>query len=316
MTSFCYAAVSCLAGLLLSAGAKPPLTPAPEMLAPWTEILRAEQPDDAYAAVYNTGDAALLFLGAKHSIRTDSLTFQIIQDAYAHFDIDAVIFEGFPYSRGENAQWLIDWAAAKKETDGFQEGGETVPTVRGALGEGAVLRGGEPDDGDIRDRVLSAGFSPEDLLGFYTLRSIPQWLRERRIEGPTDARLPTLIEEELDGNRNRLDMGAETLADYAAWARWYEQTNGRSFGASFDLEETGPLADGPYGSNRVAAAISRARAEFLHEIMMRRLNEGGTLMVVFGGSHLMIHRPALDHALGEPCYFGEDLPRAAVSCSE
>lgn len=314
MTLFRYAALSFLAGLLLSAGARPPLTPAPEMLAPWTEALRAAQPDDAYAAVYKTGDAALVFLGAKHSTQTNSRTFKLIRDAYAHFDIDAVIFEGFPYSRGENAQWLLDWAAAKKETDGFQEGGETVPTVRGALGEGAVLRGGEPDDADIRDRVLSAGFSPEDLLGFYTLRSIPQWLRERRIEEPADVRLPALIEEELDRNRERLDMAPETLADYAAWARWYEQTNGRSFGASFDPEETGPLADGPYGSNRVAAAISRARAEFLHELIIRRLNEGGTLMVVFGGSHLMIHRPALDHVLGEPCYFGEDLQHAAGSC--
>lgn len=309
-----YAAVFCLAGSLLSAAAQPSLTPAPEKLSPWTAALRSAQPEDAYVAVYKTGDALLLFLGAKHATQTDSLTFKIIRDAYAHFDVDVVIVEGFPYARGENPQRLIDWAAEKKEIDGFQEGGETVPAVRGALSEGAILRGGEPDDADIRARVLAAGFSPEDLLGFYTLRSIPQWLRERKIEDVEDAQLPALIEEELAGNRKRLDMTPETLAYYAAWARWYEQTNGRPFGASFDPEETGPLTDGPYGSNRVAAAISRARAEFLHETIMSRLNEGGTLMVVFGGSHLMIHRPALDYVLGAPCYFGEDLKRAAVSC--
>lgn len=29
---------------------------------------------------------------------------------------------------------------------------------------------GEPDDADIRDRVLARGISLQDLLGFYTLR--------------------------------------------------------------------------------------------------------------------------------------------------
>ena len=309
-----YVALSCLAGLLLVACARPLLAPAPEKLSPWTVALRAAQPDDAYAAVYKSGDAKLLFLGAKHSTQTDSLTFRIIRDAYAQFAIDGVIIEGFPYARGENPQRLIDWAAEKKQADGFQEGGETVPAVRGALAEGAALRGGEPDDADIRIRVLSEGVSPEDLLGFYTLRSIPQWLRERKIDGAADPRLRALIEAELETNRRRLDLEAATLADYAAWARWYEQINERPFGASFDPEETAPLADGPYGSNRIAAAISRARAAFLHEVIVRRLNDGGTLMVVFGASHFMIHRAALDHVLGAPCYVGAELRDAVAAC--
>jgi hypothetical protein len=43
------------------------------------------------------------------------------------------------------------------------------------------------------------------------------------------------------------------------------------------------------------------------------LNAGETLLVVFGASHLMIHRPALDAMLGSPCYTGSELSSAAAS---
>ena len=308
--------LAAVAGVFLVAGCQFSIRPAPEQLSAWTAALRAAQPEDAYAAVYKTGDGKLVFLGAKHSTQTGSLTFRIVNDTYAFFDIDAVIVEGFPHARGPNPARLIEWAAEKKEIDGFQEGGETVPTVRGALREGATLWGGEPNDADIQDRVLAQGFSREDLLGFYTLRSVPQWMRERRIDHAQDPRARGLIEDELVWNRARLGFAPNMLPDYEAWARWYGGVNGKPFGKAFDAEETAPLADGAYGSNRVAAAISRARAAFLHALIVDRMNEGGVLMVVFGGSHLMIHRPALDHALGAPCYVGAELREARAACGD
>ena len=40
---------------------------------------------------------------------------------------------------------------------------------------------------------------------------------------------------------------------------------------------------------------------------------GDTVLVVFGGSHLMILRPALDAMLGQPCYVGSELSSTAES---
>jgi hypothetical protein len=37
-------------------------------------------------------------------------------------------------------------------------------------------------------------------------------------------------------------------------------------------------------------------------------------MVVFGESHLMILRPALDSMLGTPCYVGDDIKAALNPC--
>lgn len=300
--------------VLLSGCGTPALRSAPARLASWTTTLRAQQPDDAFAAVYKVGAGHLVFVGAKHSNAVDSLTFRLIADAYAVFDIDTVIIEGSPTSRGPNAERLLVYASRAEVKEGVQEGGETIPAVLGAVKEGAALWGGEPDDADIKARVLAQGIPAEDLLGFYTLRSIPEWVGERKLTNAGDSRLPSLIEKELVRNRQRLALEPTVLSGYPEWASWYRTKNGKQIGPDFTNEEAGPLADGQFGSNKIAAAISRARAAYLHDLMISHLNAGETVLVVFGGSHLMIHRPALDAALGRSCYFGTDLRVAIAKC--
>jgi len=303
-----------VAVVLSIAACQSSVTPAPSKLQPWTTQLRDAQPEDAFAAVYASDRQWLIFVGAKHAIQTDSLTFRLIDDAYASFPVTTLIVEGPPYSRGANADGLIRWVESQGEKDGFLEGGEIVPAVRGARTRGAAVWGGEPEDCDIRDRVVAKGFSLEDLLGFYTLRSVPQWVSERKIEGASDERVRPLIEAELEHNRQRLALPATVLSNYAAWSQWYAKTNNKPFGVSFDPEETGPLADGRYGSNRIAESISHARDEFLLDIIAQHLNAGESVMVVFGESHLMILRPALDSMLGTPCYVGGDIKAALNPC--
>ncbi len=301
--------------LLLVGCATPPLRPAPDKLQPWTRALRGQQPDDASAAVYKRGSEHLLFVAAKHSNRDDSLTFRLIRDSYGAFAIDTVIAEGFATSRGANPPSLFKYAAENGlRADGFVEGGETVPTVLGARQEGAVLWGGEPDDRDILARVAAAGISPEDLLGFYVLRNIPQWIGEKKITDPGDPALAGLVESALARNRIALGLPPTTLPGFARWTDWYRSINGRPIGPGFVTEEVGPLADGSFGTNRIARVVSQARGAYLHELIIAQLNAKNTVMVVFGASHLMIHRPALDALLGPPCYFGIDLRRAASIC--
>ena len=299
--------------LITLAGCHVPVRPDATRLAPWTTTLRSQQPRDAFGAVYAPGRNLLVFVGAAHTEEIDSLTFRMINDAYASFDIHAVLVEGVPRSRGPNNDRLLQWVAGQSQHEGRQDGGELIPAIRGALAEGAVVWGGEPDDAQIRDALAAQGVSSEDVLGFYTLRTVPQWLNERQITSPDDAHTRTLIDAELMRNRERLGLPATMLPGYAAWSEWYARTNGKAFGAMFELEETGPLADGRYASNKIAAAISRSRDAFLLDAIADRLNAGQSLLVVFGGSHLMIQRPALDAMLGPPCYVGGELSSAAAS---
>ncbi len=301
--------------LFLSGCAAAPLRPAPEKLEPWTTSLRDRQPEDAFAAVYKRGRHRLVFVAAKHANRDDSLTFRLIRDAYAAFQFDTVIAEGFATSRGANPARIFEYAAKSgPRADGFVEGGETVPTVLGARQEQATLWGGEPDDLDVKAHIIAEGLSGTDLLGLYALRNIPQWIGERKIEHAGDPRLKPLVEGVLASDRTALQLPSDVLASYAEWADWYQRLNGKPLGAGFVTEETGPLADGKFGTNRIAFAVSRARDTYLHKLIISHLNAGESVLVVFGGSHLMIHRPALDDALGPPCYLGTQLIRAASAC--
>jgi hypothetical protein len=279
----------------------------------WTTQLREQQPQDAFGVVYRLGQTHLVFVGAVHENQTDSATFRMINDAYVGFKIDSVIAEGYPKSRGPNPPRLLEYAS-EESRDGFQEGGETVPTVLGALREGARVWGGDPDDADLKVRLIAEGFQPEDVLGYYVLRVLPQWMREQRAENPEDPRLRQLVDDELVRARGALQLDRSVLPSFDEWANWYQALNGKPLSAEFSMEEVGPLQDGSFPSNRIGAAVSRARDAFLHELIIDQLRSGQTVLVVFGGSHLMIQRPALDAALGDPCYAGQRLEDAPTRC--
>ena len=300
---------------LLSASTAPPLRAAPEKLAPWTTALRDQQPDDAFAAVYRVGGVHLVFLAAQHANRVDSPTFKLIDDAYEHFRFDTVIAEGFPTSRGPNPARTLKYVAENgPRADGFVEAGELFPTVVGAQKQTAAVWGGEAVDLSIKARLFANGVAGADLLGFYVMRNIPQWIGEQRIEHAGDPRLRPLVDAALARDRASLQLAEGTLPGFDAWADWYRKLNGKPVGADFLTEEAGPLADGRFGSNRIAYAISRERAAHLHDLIVKHLNGGESVLVVFGASHLMIHRPALDAVLGTPCYVGTDMKQGASVC--
>lgn len=299
---------------LLSSFASLPLTPVPAMLRPWTKALRDQQPDNAFAVVYRVGPRRLIFVAAQHENRSASLTFQLIGAAFATARFNTVIAEGFPTSWGSNPARIFEYVAKNGEKNGFAEGGETVPTALGARRQGATLIGGEADDAEIKRQMFAQGFTGEDLLGFYVMRAIPQWIGERKITGADDGRLSALVERSLKYNRAALALPLTTLPRYSDWAAWYRASTGKPINSSFQTEEVGPLTDGDYRTNKVSFAISRARDTYLHNLIINHLNKRENVLVVFGGSHLMIHRPALDRVLGPPCYAGTELRRSAISC--
>jgi len=308
--------LSLLLAAAMAGCAAPALVPNPSRLAPWTTALRDAQPEGPRAAVYRYRGRPFVFVGASHSTDTEGPTFRLIRQAYDAFDFDTAIVEGVAYASGPNPPRLLAYVAGSAAEGTFQPGGETVPAVEGAQGEGAAVWGGEPSDRDVLALATGSGVSEADVLGFYVLRSVPQWLSEREIDSPGDPRTAQLVDSALAEERAALGLAPDVLPDYASWAAWYERTNGRPFGDGFQTEEVGPLADGPHGTNRVGYAISRARDSFLLERVADHLSRGEAVIVVYGGSHLPILRPALDAMLGPACYVGDDLSEAGARCRD
>ena len=162
--------------------------------------------------------------------------------------------------------------------------------------------------------MLARGYDENDILGFYVLRYLPQAIREREIDDAADERLEGLVKRQLERNRQRLAIESPGLQTFGQWRNWYLTSQGKPIGRDFDPEETGPSIDGRFRSNAIAAAIGKARDAHLHTMIVDHLNKRQSVLVVFGGSHLMLQRPALDAALGKPCYVGATLARAKEKC--
>lgn len=285
-----------------------------EKLAVWTQALADSQQDGPELLLFQRGDRKLAFIGVQHDSDPASRTHRLITSTFLTFKPRTVIVEGAPSNWGYNPRRLLELGGQQPDAKGRLPEGETVPTVRGALAAGSLVIGGEPSDSDVRRIVARRGISDEDLLGFYVLRVVPQWLSQQEFEDLSSTRATTLIDKQLAISRAELKLSSDLLPDAAAWRRWRLERNVGASPNRIDIQEAGPLADGPWKTNHVGAAISRARDTHLFELTRAELAKHRSVLVVFGGSHALIQLPALQTLMGPPCYRGDNLESIPRSC--
>lgn len=283
-------------------------------LAVWNRSLAIRQPDGPELIVFKHRNKRLVFVGVQHDSNPTSRTHRLIESTFGIFSARVVIVEGVPTSWGYNPVRLTQVAAEKPDDQGLQPSGETFPAVRGAIKVGSKLLGGEPSDADVRRVVTGLGVADEDLLGFYVLRVVPQWVSQKKFDDLTNDAASALIQKQLDRSRTELGLGPDLLNDSESWRRWRLMVNPGADPKTVDVEEAGPLADGPWPTSRIAASISRARDAHLYELTVAQLAEHGAVMVIYGGSHALIQYPALRSLLGKPCYRGAVAKAVPRSC--
>lgn len=306
--------VACLVTALVSSACTS--TEGSQKLAVWTQALAESQQDGPELLLFERGERKLAFIGVQHDSDPASKTHRLITSTFVTFKPRIVIVEGAPTSWGYNPRRLVEVGSQLPDAKGLLPDGETVPTVRGALTAGSLIIGGEPSEADVRRIVASRGISDEDLLGFYVLRVVPQWLSQREFEDLRSMRATNLIDKQLARSRAELKLSSKFLPDAAAWRRWRLNRNVGASPSRIDIEEAGPLADGPWETSRVGAAISRARDTHLFELTRAELARHRSVLVVFGGSHALIQLPALQTLMGPPCYRGDNVESVPSSCGK
>jgi len=275
-----------------------------EKLAVWNQELAASQSDNPEIMVFKSGTQRLVFIGVHHGSDPNSPTHQLIASTLGLIPTRIVIVEGAPTSWGYNPPRLMEIANEKPDALGLLPSGETNPAVRGALKARGKLLGGEPNDADVRRIATELGVNDVDLLGFYVLRVVPQLVSQKKFDDLESEAAGELINYMLDLSRKELSLGPELLNDASAWRRWRLSLNPRANPKMINIEEAGPLVDGPWATSRIAASISRARDTHLYELTKAQLAKHRTVTVVFGASHALIQYPALTALLGKPCYRG------------
>jgi hypothetical protein len=145
--------------------------------------------------------------------------------------------------------------------------------------------------------VEEAGFTAKDLAQFYFVNQIPQFLRAKSHQEKEPIEL---YESFMPGVLSDLGLQSGELP-FDEFLAWYENLNGKrlDFG-TFDPEETAPLGNGKYGTQRISHEVSVARERFVLTLIAESLDEYDHALVVYGKSHLARQRLVLQAMLGEP----------------
>ncbi len=264
---------------------------------PWSpELQRSEPHSRPFVASFGQHDRQLEFVSAHHGIHQDSDTYRAIAEVLFQPEVKLLIIEGLPESQGQSPKNFLEFSQRHQGKDGIWERGEMTYAVYLADRRGLPFIGGEPDEPQIWRGLIQRGFRPEDILGFYVVRQIPQWRRQKQLEQESEQ---ALVERFLATVCQ--DFQIESQWGWSDFQGWYANQAGKNYSRQ-DLkdEEAAPMLNGPYLTQRISAQVSLLRDQHLAQVIEQKLKEYPHLAVIYGGSHLACLRPWLIQHLGQP----------------
>lgn len=151
----------------------------PQKIRSWNSSLGSEYPGRRpVIAHYQKNEFELFYLAARHTNNLTDDTLKLVQKLFKDKQFNVLIIEPYPFSFGESPKWFLE-EAQKGKTEDFIKGGESALAALLAEEKKIPFFAGEPDDKDILQGLKDKGFTELDLIGFYTVRQIPQWVREK-----------------------------------------------------------------------------------------------------------------------------------------
>lgn len=270
----------------------------PARLVAWEDWASADQPEQPnFKTVYTGCGKSLTFVAVEHSNDPASATYTLIENALKTDQPDIVILEGFPSAFGKSPQEMVEFA---KSVEGTAGDFEPMFAIRLADEGDVPFIGGEPSDEEVLKASARLEISASDVFGFYVLRQIDQWVQSGEAENHTDTALNGLIAR--FGKEFSLATGVdqselETVADFDRFKAWYAAQNGFDYDAGYRPEDTWPTSpDTNRTTNRLSDQISDLRDQHIQMTMAKALNEHDNVMIIYGFSHHLIHKPALESA--------------------
>ena len=204
-----------------------------------------------------------------------------------------VMVEGF-HTKNPSAQPTLE--------ESVRIGGEAQATVFLAQEADTEVISPEPDDKSVTEYCIAEGFTREEIALHFALRSVPGVVRRDKpldqaaLKGCLEAGL--IERQRATEDQEGAEAEAVTLINHQA-----EKSLGRAFlaedqSASITTEDAMTLLrPDPEGAitNRIGIACNKARDEYILDTIDAAIKEGKSPMVVYGASHLVCIRPALEY---------------------
>ena len=265
------------------------------------ELKKSVEPHPVpYIARFTAGIETLLYVASIHENRRSSRTFQLVDLGFQELKPAALVVEGFPFRWGWSPERVQNKIKSIASASDVYQGGEGLYACSLAMGSGVPFRGGEPAEDEVARRLEGMGFDRRDIFGVDILRFLPQ---SKRSGGYPDAGKPTLDEIVQVVRERSLGAPHDTRPNADDFRNWYAETYGRA-----------PDSDPGLLSRAYPSPDTKVGSILLREVQIRdahalgvindMLSSRKTLMVVYGGGHLVTQWHALVKALGQPTVRG------------
>lgn len=259
--------------------------------------------DGPYYAEYKMGKKRLGFVAVEHisSVKYPDLfqhpTLRTIESVFASLKPGMSIVEGIPTANELNPPSMLPKADTCRERRYQGDCGESFFVINQARGTKTSFVSGEPSEAEILKTVLAHGYRAEDLVGFYLLRKIPQWKRQKNLK---HSDIKALVTPQLERYRQRVDSKLRFgIKDFEAWYKAKMPTPAKYM----DFENNDPAPHGGTGATfvqKISNRVTFARDQSLLKRIEGALATHDRVLVVYGGSHWINLEPALAQALGKP----------------
>jgi hypothetical protein len=256
-----------------------------------------------YVVKFEAHDKILLYAAVKHASSRDypnlfdDPTFKTVSQLFKDYQIGAVVVEGIP-GQGSWREGEVPASLVKRcdqcEKDNYEKCGEPYFAIQQGRKSHAKIFRGEPSEPEVIAEITKEGFTIKDLLGFYIVRMIPTWKISNEFDS---ASAKGLIEKRILFEKRQIGTNIEF--DYAQFVTWYKVHMSKP--ASFmdiEMSDTGEVTarDNTFIQN-ISHAIGIVRDQSIALQIRKALEEVSTVLVVYGSSHYLNSRNALERMM-------------------
>ncbi len=235
---------------------------------------------------------SVMVIGVNHVHRLDHPAFTLIDQVFEHTEPDLLCVEGMDNDFKEPlARQLL---ATLSPEVAAERGGEAVYAVVRAIARGILWQPVEPADDVLFSYLLSLGFVRADIIAWYVLRLLPQYIAQ----GETiafDAYLePFLAELARETKWQDVSYDPRVILDYALGVLKRDITL-HSYDRAFAY--TDPLAVTKHDNdftifNTLSATADVFRDRAMAMQVLRAVQTGKKPMLVCGVAHAVMQEPA------------------------
>jgi hypothetical protein len=268
----------------------------PQQIRQWNRQLDNEYPQDKpVIAHFKNGEYELFYLAAQHETNLKTPTLRLVEKLYQH-DFKALIVEAFQRSEGQSPSWALRDAINGLKKD-FIKGGEPALSIIRANSRKIPFFGGEPDHHELYSALKARGYSDLDVVGFYVIRQIPQWIRENQNKSQ-------LLERNVPGFVKMFcpKFPISPCPSLYEIRSWYKLRMDKELTADISSDEISPAADGKLFTQKISTAVGDVRDRFTLRLIEEMLNRYHQVAIVYGSGHFTTLKKSFEAALGKPTY--------------